>query len=189
MHLDRDDDDRGVLRLGDAIVAEARRVALELQVPPPVSLDDAVAAARAYPGFRAHPFPGCFVCGPDRAESDGLRIFPGAVAGLDLVAAPWTPDPTLPSPPREDGCVTDAVAWAALDCPGYFAVARGGAAYLLGRMTAEVLAPVRVGVRHVVVGWPLGPHDDRKLFAGTALFTVDGALVGRARQTWIRPRA
>lgn len=180
------------LRHGEALVAEARSVALDLEVPPPISFDDAVEASRRYPGFRAHPYPGCFVCGPSRGEADGLRIFPGEVDGRGVVAAPWTPDASLPT--TLDGGVADRVVWAALDCPGYFAVARGGAAYLLGRMTAELLAPVRAGVRHVVVGFaapPPGvdPGDARKLFAGTALFDERGALLGRARQIWIRPRA
>ena len=39
--------------------------------------DEAVAASATYPGFSAHPFPTCFVCGPERAEGDGLRLFPG----------------------------------------------------------------------------------------------------------------
>ena len=35
------------------------------------------------------------MCGPDRAEGDGLRVFPGPVAGRGLWAAPWTPDPSV----------------------------------------------------------------------------------------------
>jgi len=38
-----------------------------------------------------------------------------------------------------------------------------------------------------VLGWPLG-EDGRKLYAGTALYTADGELLARARQTWIAPR-
>ena len=42
---------------------------------PPVDPATARAAAAGYPGLVDHPFPGCYVCGPDRP--DGLRIFPG----------------------------------------------------------------------------------------------------------------
>ena len=44
------------------------------------------------PGLTSHPFPTCFACGTDREPGDGLRIFPGPVAGRagrrDLDAAP-----------------------------------------------------------------------------------------------------
>ena len=48
-----------------------------------------------YPGLGNHPFPTCFACGPDRAEGDGLRIFPGPVGGASgdrgYVASLWVP--------------------------------------------------------------------------------------------------
>ena len=84
-------------------------------------------------------FPDCFVCGMNRRPGDGLRIFPGPVAGLALWAAPWTPDPSVAGP---DGRVRPEVVWAALDCPSGIAaaeaagLARTDTAILLGRMTA-----------------------------------------------------
>ncbi|MCL5068064.1 MAG: hypothetical protein M1368_06905 [Thaumarchaeota archaeon] len=39
--------------------------------------------------------PSCFNCGPLRLEGDGLRIFPGILAGRDVVAPPWTPAESL----------------------------------------------------------------------------------------------
>jgi hypothetical protein len=58
-------------------------------VPAPASLAQARAAGaaarlRAHP--EEHPYPGCFVCGPDRAPGDGLGIMVGPVAGRDLAA-------------------------------------------------------------------------------------------------------
>jgi hypothetical protein len=106
------------------------------------------------------------------------------VPGRDLLAAPWVPDSALAD---ADGVVRHEFVWAALDCPGAFAVgfsARGG--LLLGRLTAEVRAPVRAGERHVVMGWPLG-EERRKLYAGTALANAAGELCGLARATWIIP--
>jgi len=73
------------LRNGQQAVAQAARTELDLE-PPTVSYEDAVRAARP---AENHPFPMCFVCGPERA--DGLRILPGPVAGRELIAAPWTP--------------------------------------------------------------------------------------------------
>ena len=64
--------------------------------------------------------------------------------------------------------------WAAIDCPGAYAVgAEGRGEVVLGRMTARVDRVPADEEPCVVVSWPLG-EDDRKLYAGTALFTSDG---------------
>jgi hypothetical protein len=162
---------------GDALVAEARRVEVDVEPPEPVSIPEAEAAASRYEGFREHAFPTCFVCGPRRPEGDGLEIFPGPVAGRELVAAPWVPDESR----RE-------LVWAALDCPGAFAVGFAGRGELvLGRFAARIDRVPRAGEPCVVVGWPIG-KDGRKLYAGTALFTGDGERLAAARATWIVPR-
>jgi hypothetical protein len=172
---------------GNQLIAEAERAELEpLDVPYPPSLREAERAAEAYRGFREHTFPTCFVCGPARAEGDGLRIFAGPVdESARLVAAPWIPAANLGGP---DGRVRREFVWAALDCPGAFAVGypdRGET--LLGRLTAQLESLPGVGERHIVVGWPLGT-DGRKLYAGTAVFRETGDLVACARATWIIPR-
>jgi hypothetical protein len=38
------------------------------------------------------------------------------------------------------------------------------------------------------MGWPLGA-EGRKHYAGTALYTAEGELLGVARATWVEPRA
>jgi hypothetical protein len=175
------------LRDGDQLVAEARQAVLDLEVPPAPSLERAVELSRNYCGHRRHFFPSCFVCGPDRAVGDGLRIFPGAERGGELVAAPFRPDASL----RDDRAVLGGeFVWAALDCVGYFGSALPDYPIaLLGRMTAEILAPIEIDEPCVVIGWPLG-REGRKLQAGTAIFGADGRLCGRARQTWLlRPRS
>ena len=163
---------------GETVVAQARPATVELSVPDPVSAADAERAAARYSGFREHHFPTCFVCGPRRAEADGLRVFAGPVDGREgLVAAPWVA--------RE---VRTEIVWATLDCPGAFAVGfaeRGET--LLGTMAADVRALPLDGERCVVVAWPRG-EDGRKLYAGTALFGEDDRLLGCARQTWVLPR-
>ncbi len=169
----------GALELRDAddVVAEAAQAALDLEVPEPISFEEAAAAALPE-GDRESVFPECFVCG--WARQDGLRIFAGPVEGGDLVAATWVP--------REEAISSEFV-WAALDCPGAYAVHFGVRGYpVLGRLTARVEHLPQPGERCVVLGWPLG-EEGRKLYAGTALFGEDGRVLGSARATWILPKA
>ena len=170
--------DDGRLLDGDRVVAEARRVeGLALEVPAPPSLEEAERASERYTGFEDHEFATCFVCGPARDDGDALRIFAGPL-GDGRVAASWTPRESR----RE-------LVWASLDCPGAFAAGFSGrGALLLGRLTAEVLRVPAVGEVCAVLGWPLG-EDGRKRYAGTALFSAGGELLGRARAVWILPSA
>jgi hypothetical protein len=162
---------------GDALVAEARPGIVEGDVPEPVGLEDAVAASRRHVRVGGEVFSECFVCGV-RDSGEGLGIYAGAVAGREpLHAAPWTA--TEPSP---------EVVWAAIDCPGAYAVgAVGRGEVVLGRMTGRVVRVPAAGERCVVLAWPEG-EDGRKLYAGTALITAGGELVAHARQVWIEPR-
>jgi hypothetical protein len=112
------EDAGGSLLDGNELVAAARAAELEVEVPEPVSQTEAeTAAQRCELLLHDHPFPTCFVCGPDRSERDGLRIFPGPVDGREIVAAAWTPDRSLADP---DGSVREEIMWAALDCPTSF---------------------------------------------------------------------
>jgi hypothetical protein len=173
--------DTVALHDGDAVVVEARPARLALDVPPPPMFEAAEAMSRRFAGAARHPFPTCFVCGPAREPGDGLRIFPGGAPESGLVGAPWMPDPSLAD---TDGRVRPEFLWAALDCPGYFAVAAPGEPAVLGRMTAEVEPAVAPGERCVVVAWSIG-RSGRKLQAGTALYDASGTLRGRSLQTWI----
>lgn len=164
---------------GDAVVAEARPSRLDLDPPSPVSLAEAEAAVARHVRVGNPVFGECFVCGI-RDEEDGLDIYAGPVAEREPVhAAPWIP--------RE--VVEPEIVWAAIDCPGAYAVgAEGRGEVVLGRMTARVERVPDTEERCVVVAWPLG-EDGRKLLAGTALFTEGGDLLAVARQVWIEPRA
>ncbi|WP_310467560.1 hypothetical protein [Sphingomonas sp.] len=166
---------------GELVVASAKPEDLVLNVPAPPSLDEARAAEQHYTGHRRHNFPGCFVCGPERGEGDGLRIFPGAADSG--VAASWTPGADLADEAR---AVRSEFLWAALDCPGYFAVEEAAGLALLGRMTAVIERAVAPGEPLVVTGWPIA-SDGRKHDVGTALHDSDGGLVAYARATWISP--
>lgn len=163
------------LKQGDVVIAEARRTREVLDAPAPVSLAEAQAASRRYPGFRHHAYPTCFTCGPER--SDGLGIFPGPVQSREgVVATPWTPQEVRPE-----------IIWAALDCPSGWAVddfQREGV--VLGRMAAAIHALPQMGEPHVVIGWRIG-EEGRKRYAGSALFTLEGELLAAARSTWIVP--
>jgi hypothetical protein len=119
---------------GDALIAEARPTKLDWRPPTAPSFERAVALSQHYVGHAHHHFPTCFVCGPNRAAGDGLRIFPGGEAPGDPVVAPWVPDESLLGP---DGAVRQEFLWAALDCIGYFAIAAPDYPIaLLGRMSA-----------------------------------------------------
>jgi hypothetical protein len=168
--------------LSSAAGPVARAVAgrLELDVPGPPQYVQAVWASQHYPGFREHAFPECFVCGPHRRRGDGLRIFPGML-DTGIVAAPWLPADNLDG---GDGKVAVEFLWAALDCPGYFAVSGGRRVMVLGEMQAHVDRRVHVGEPCTVIGWKIGA-EGRKHYAGTAIFDEDGELCARARATWI----
>ncbi len=174
----RHDGDVTVLVDGDDVVAEARAAPLDLEPPRPVTAPEAENARRRHVrGSLAAEFDECFVCG-HRPRGDGLDIHVGPVAGREpLHATLWTANEVAPE-----------IVWAAIDCPGAYAVgAEGRGQTVLGRMTARILRVPDLGESCVVTSWPLG-EDGRKLFAGTALFAESGELLALARQTWITRR-
>jgi hypothetical protein len=168
---------------GDALVGTARRADLPLDPPTAPSYAEAEQASHGYVGFSGHPFPTCFVCGPERASGDGLRIFAGPVAERELVAAPWTPDPSLTD---DRGTIGTEFIWSALDCSSAFAVLPDSreVTIVLGELVARVSGTVTAGERYVVVGWRIG-IEGRKRFAGSAVYTAQGDPIAVARATWI----
>ena len=182
------DDGVTVLSFDGAPVAEARVVDTELTTVEEVAPDVAASAMAHYPGLRSHPFPGCFACGPEREEGDGLQIFPGPVPGqADTVASLWVPHASL----AERGDVLDGVervgvgaTWASLDCVGGWSEDLQGRPMVLGRMTARVDALPVVGEPHVVVGQRRGV-DGRKTFTASTLYDSDHRIVATAEHVWI----
>jgi hypothetical protein len=167
--------DRTLLLDGEALVAEARPGRVELDPPASVSPGSAEEAARRHVRLGAEEFSECFTCGARPA--DGLCIHVGQVAGSALHAAPWTAREVAPE-----------VVWAAIDCPGAYAVGGPGRGeVVLGRMTAELRRLPGDGEQCVVLAWPVG-EEGRKLHAGTALYDGSGELLALARQTWIAPK-
>ena len=182
----------GVASDDAGVVAAAEVVDTALDAVEEVTGTEAAAARASYAGLTTHPFPTCFACGPDRAEGDGLRIFPGRVAddsgGRVRVASTWTPHPSH----AEDwhAYVDDhrraslPVTWASLDCVGGWAGDLVERPMVLGRMTARVDTLPVVGEPHVVVGGARGT-DGRKTFTAATLYDADGRVVAVAEHVWI----
>ena len=171
------------LKQGDLLIAEGKATRLAMEIPSPPTLSEAEAAVPAYIGFQQHAFPTCFVCGPQRPEGEGLRIFTGPLGEKAGVAAPWTPDESLAD---SQGKVHARFVWAALDCPGAYGIytaIQEHRVVVLGRLTACLTAPVHAGKTYLVTGWPMG-NSGRKHFAGTAIFTTDGNLCAYAKAIW-----
>jgi hypothetical protein len=168
--------------VGDLLVAEAVPGRFAARVVDPVDFATATTARMAYRGNTNHPFPACFVCGPDRGVGDGMRLTPGLIA-TGRTACVWMPDPSLAA--RDDASVTaPEFGWAALDCPGGWTSDIEQRPMVLGRMTAALASWPRIGRPHVVVGQLLR-EEGRKTFTATSLYD-DGRLVGRAEHTWIQ---
>jgi hypothetical protein len=141
-----------------------------------MAVDAARAARKRHVRGADDEFNECFVCG---VREDGLEVRVGPAAGREpLHAAPIVLDEPTPE-----------IVWAAIDCPGAYAVGTEGRGdIVLGRMTARVHRVPDGGEECVVAAWPLG-EDGRKHFAGTALFAGDGELLALAKQVWIAPRS
>ena len=147
----------------------------------PVRLDEAEWASQS--SQRHHPFPTCFVCGPERPIGEGLRILPGPL-GDDhgfVHAATWKVGDRYDS---GQGAAVVPAMWAALDCVGAFPHLDDGQMAVLGRMTARVLEPAWVGETYAVVGRADGA-ERRKRFSSTALFDGSGRRVAESHQLWI----
>jgi hypothetical protein len=183
----REDDGSVTLLDGETAVLEGRAAHVEVEVPEPVSLSDAEAAAAACPWFDGHPFPTCFGCGPERAVGDGMREFPGPVPGrAGIWATPWVPEASLAD---ESGEVLPIFTFSALDCPsGAGAIEAAGhkGVHVLARLTGRVAGVVQVGEPHVVMAWPIG-NEGRKSYGGVAVLAGERVCaVGEA--LWIALR-
>jgi hypothetical protein len=99
---------------GRTLIAEATSSSASPapEIPGPVSTAEARTAAGRARYYQDPVFSACFVCGTDRQPGDGLRIFPGPLAGRRLWAAPWTPDLSVAD---ADGRLRPEVVWAALE--------------------------------------------------------------------------
>jgi hypothetical protein len=186
-----DDGRETVASLDGVAVASAEVVDQAPTQVDPVPADEARAAMASYPGLRQHPFPTCFSCGTERAEGDGLRIFPGPVSaggGPTRVAATWTPHPSLfedwhayhDDHPR----ASLPVVWAALDCVGGWAGDLTERMMVLARITARVHTLPLIGQEHAVVGEARGT-EGRKTWTASTLYDGDDRPLAVAEHLWI----
>ena len=185
----RGDDGRVEIHDDETLVAEGRPAELLEDVPDAVVRDELVAAEEHHRErwTAHHPFPGCFVCGPERAPGDGMRLFPVELPGREgLFGVPWTPGETVAG---ADGHVLPECVWAALDCPTSAPVANwaAGPPMVLARLTARLGCPVRAGEDHSILSWELG-RDGRKREAAAALYDSDGRMLCASRALWIELR-
>ncbi|MGE5418336.1 MAG: hypothetical protein ACM3UZ_16480 [Acidobacteriota bacterium] len=175
-------DSRVLLLDGEITVAQAVPVILDVEVPAPPTLKQAETSAIIHSMVDNHFFPACFVCGTGRQPSDGLRIFPGVVEGRNYVATSWTPDPSFTDC---EGLVRNEIIWAALDCPGAWAIiAEKLRLIVLGKLAVQIIDRVKTKEKCIVMGWKIA-EEGRKITVGTALFSESGHLYAKARATWI----
>lgn len=161
---------------------EAGEVVIEdpADLPP----DDAIVAARnnfLCDAGGEHLLPYCFVCGNKREPGDGLRIFSGPAPDSPLNADFWTPSADLAD---AGGLVLPEYLWAALDCPGAFALRNGLGLCLLGRFAADIRRRPAPDEKLIVAAWKTG-QDGRKHYSTSALYDEKRELVAAANAVWI----
>jgi hypothetical protein len=179
-----------------ALVARAGPERLAVQAPAPPPVEVALEASRRFQarlddGSVRHPFPECFVCGHRRAIGDGLRLFTGPLSddGLDrgqFRVAGWQPDPALLDP---EGRLRPEFVWAALDCPGGWALAEP---INTGTLQVEIREPVDGRQCLIVMGWrapgpPQPRAGSRRRYVGTAMFDEGGRLLALGAAIWVAP--
>lgn len=180
------DDEGAKLMDGDDLVAEAKAAEIpELDFPAPVSVDDAAASVEAH-DHSEHPFPMCFVCGPDRHSDGGLGMLCGPAVGRqnELVAGVLKTNAWMAG---EDGKVRDEIVWSALDCPsgiGPIVLADPPDTSVLGRLTGHIARPLEIGRSYAGIGWPI-TRDGRKTSSATAILDQAGQPIAWSAATWI----
>lgn len=162
---------------GETLVAEGRAADVDVgELPEPVGVERAEATVAAGRGrwTAQHPFPTCFVCGPDRLYHDGLDIYP--VELDERWVAVWRP--------AEPGLV-----WPALDCPTSAPVMNPDKdpPIVLARLAAAIDEEPALGEPHVLMSWEL-TREGRKREAACVLFDGDGQALARSRALWIELR-
>lgn len=185
--------ERVTIHSGDTLIAEVTESDLRMDIPTPPDRKAVIEAAPLSPSLLArenpiipgargfHPI--CFCCGAD--HEDGLRVFTAPITDTNQVAALWE---TKAGWGNENGYLPNTFLWTALDCPGQFAwYAADILTGMLGRITAEVMAPARAGRTYLVMAWPV-EIDGKKHFAGSAIFDEHDNLIARAKTVWIGNR-
>ena len=188
------DGDAGRVLSGEREIAQVLPARGELEPSPPIPREEAVKISER--GLEAsqvnHPFPTCFVCGPDRDMGDGMRIFTGPNDDESLYAAAWYADPAWSS----DGSLVDeAYIWSAMDCPSSgpaFATALNpdsDIAYVLGTLEVRIFERPKVG-DHYVLTCALDEDTGKLYRTRVSLYGDEEKLLATGAAVWVRvPRA
>lgn len=174
-----------LLMEGD-LAAVAHPTSVDIEVPEPVSWEDAKAASQSYLGHHDHPYAACFTCGNERSEGDGLRIFAGPLADRSLLAAPWTPHS---SHATSEGVLPLEYIWAAVDCPSIWAVmemadSESTDRVVSGRLALRQNAPIHADEPHVIMAWPF-TRQGNTWPAAAAIFSAEGEVKAVAKHTLV----
>ena len=182
------DDGTVALLDGETLLATARPAQVDVSMPAAPGFEAAAeASARSFDPAK-HKLPMCFVCGPERAPGDGMRVFCGPVAADDAdwsgpVAAPWIPEDGMAD---ETGLAAPEFVWAVLDCPTAFAAGspEGFPTILLGRQAVSIARRPRIGEQCVVTARQVG-REGRKYFCEATLSCADGEPLAVCKATWV----
>jgi len=181
-------EDTLTMRDGAGVIAEARKVDLDIDIPEAPTFEVAEASTATNRDLRPRPSPTCMTCGPERASGEGLRLFVGPVDGREIVAGAWTPHANFAA---ADGVLRPRFIWAALDCPTYWAVlsANGNQGRLVtARLAVRMVGPMPAEEPVIVLAWPIAQRGRRLSVAGAAIVTPGGEALAVAEATWINQK-
>jgi hypothetical protein len=170
---------------GDMLLNEAQPVELKMEIPEPISLEQARKASRRY---TVAAFPNCFGCGSARSEDNGLHLRSGPVEGRNVVAVDWVPRSAVVGA-GEGEEVPEMMVLTAMECPIAKAMELGDMRKpqemaVLGRMTTKITALPQVGESYFFMGWPLERAGRRIEIAGT-LNNEEGEILAMTRLTFV----
>lgn len=180
------DDETASLTGNDVTYITARKGSLSDIIAPknPGLVAAKAADAKARVTRSTENYPNCYVCGPSRADGDGMRLHAGPIDDSEeaTYATYWRPAAYMSD--DATGLVPNRFIYAALDCPGADAAKTDDEELvLLGRFTVETFHNVFVHDDCVVIGW-CSKREGRKRFSHTTVFGPDGQLVARADAIW-----
>ena len=185
---------------GETILAIANNKLLDIPIPTLPNIEKISQVKMQCAGFEGHPFPECFVCGPDRPVGDGLGIYPGPVCNehsnehsndvsndgfSNIVAAEWELLEDLKDSRNQ---IKSEFIWAALDCVSAFAnLEKPENQYLvpmvLGKLSAKIESPLE-GEKAYVIAWPV-KVEGRKAIANSAVFNQQKECIAVGQAVWI----
>ena len=178
----------------DTLVAQVRRLEEPLEPAPFLPVESAKLCSEI--GLEGslinHPFPTCFVCGPQRDDGEGMRIFTGPGQDTKLYAARWHTHRAWSS----NGVDIDPkYIWSALDCPSSgpaFATsvqAESDIAYVLGTLSLKVSEKPKVNENYSIVCATDEKHE-RLYRTRVSLYADDATLLATGAAVWIQvPRS